>query len=118
GAFFIVADGKDNPHLMFDENEEGKQEIGQYDEEVSKNEAMISNFLKGEEVTKEPKENEEGNENEANAKKTIIEYQRQENSDPNSKPRWIDLYSIKETEEIKETNLLHNYNHLLLIRIS
>lgn len=138
GAFFIVTDGKGDPHLMFDENGKGNQEIGQYDKEVSKNEAMISSFLKGVETTNKSKEKAEVSENEVNAKKiiivkgevneeegqakkTIIEYQRKETQsagEKNDKQKWVDLYSIKDTEEIKETNILQNYKHILLIRIS
>ncbi len=138
GVFFIVTDGKGDPHLVFDENENEQAEIVEYSKENDKNNPLISDFLKGENADNSEKEenvevleievdfqnsleegssgkpNGDSNENDIKAKKTIIEYYKEEPEEQ----EWKDLYSVTDSDETKKSSILNGYKYIMLIRIS
>lgn len=93
GAFFIVTDGKDNPHLVYDKDSEGNKFIGELD--ILKHGVLYS-FLDGQKTA-------------YGGDKTIIEYEKVSDN------KWKDLYAL-ENDSQKEFSA--DCNWLLLIRIS
>jgi len=96
GAFFVVMDGKDQPHLVYDKNADDKSVLKELN--IDKH-SVIFSFLSGE------------NDEYDIGQKTIIEYVNI------SEDRWKDLYSLSEFEEPRKMYLQGN-SWLLMIRIS
>ena len=95
GAFFIVTDKQENPHLLYDKNEYGGHLLQEYDT-ISHD--IVHSFLKGEPDSQNID------------KKTIIEYINQGHN------KWDDIYGIVDSTKNKE--FYNEYRHLLMIRIS
>jgi hypothetical protein len=94
GAFFIVTDRQENPHLLYDRDENDNRFLKEYNEERHQ---IINSFLVG-----EP-------DNQDVSKKSIIEYEKIGDN------TWKDKY-ITDKEEFK--SFVNDYNSLLMIRIS
>lgn len=94
GAFFIVTDGRNHPHLVYDRSQNGETLLKELDPE---HHALLYNFLKGESDMLK------------NGTKVIIEYVRNESN------IWEDQYV---TDNAEKRSFINDYKWLLLIRIS
>ncbi len=94
GAFFIVTDGKNNPHLVYDKDKSGNR----YLIDINNKYTILNSFLKG--VPDEQNI----------AFKTIIEFAR------NDSGSWEDMYSLEKIPNKIEFEKKDNW--LLLIRLS
>jgi len=95
GAFLIVTDGQETPHLVYDKDPLDNRIIKELD--TNKHDLLL-NFLRGE------------NDGQNIDKKTIIEYVK------DIENKWNDIYAIDLNSLQKEFSI--EYNWLLLIRIS
>lgn len=105
GAFFIVNDGKDHPHLVYDINKDGYALLNELDNEKHN---LLFKFMKGEEVSIH---NRKDKSDEKIVPKTIVEYTYEVEAET-----WKDLYALN-NESISEELEMDAHN-LLLIRIA
>lgn len=95
GAFFIVTDGKDIPHLVYDKDSTGNHFLNELDNDKHQ---VIMDFLVGQPDVQEI------------AQKSIIEFEK------NDGDKWVDTYSIE--SEPNPVKFVADANWLMLIRIS
>ncbi|MCB0536947.1 MAG: hypothetical protein KDE33_05395 [Bacteroidetes bacterium] len=103
GAFFVVNDGKDVPHLVYDQDSSGSMFLNELQEDKHR---LIFHFMKGVEVSYVDKNDHK------EAKKTIIEY---ECSDEENN-QWTDSYKLN--RETQHEQFTTGCQWVLMIRIS
>lgn len=95
GAFFIVTDGKDIPHLVYDEDSNGNHFLNELDND--KHQAIME-FLDGQPDAQEI------------AQKSIVEFEK------NDDDKWVDTYSLE--SEPNPVKFVADAHWLMLVRIS